>query len=81
MMMAWMEVLCSPHNNPWAYNSVIIEVVVKIQWILPLHTEQAGLAEVGGKGANLARLACAGFPVPDGFLITTQAYRDFYNRQ
>jgi rifampicin phosphotransferase len=56
---------------------VIIEVVVKIQWILPLHTEQAGLAEVGGKGANLARLACAGFPVPDGFLITTRAYRDF----
>jgi pyruvate,water dikinase len=32
---------------------------------------------VGGKGANLARLARAGFFVPGGFLITTQAYNDF----
>ncbi len=32
---------------------------------------------VGGKGASLARLACAGFPVPDGFLIPTAAYLDY----
>jgi pyruvate,water dikinase len=32
---------------------------------------------VGGKGANLARLARAGFPVPEGFVITTAAYRAF----
>ncbi len=36
-----------------------------------------GLALVGGKGTNLARLFQAGLPVPDGFLVTTQAYRDF----
>ncbi len=30
---------------------------------------------VGGKAANLGRLIRAGFPVPDGFVITTQAYR------
>src|SRR5690606_6059277 len=30
---------------------------------------------LGGKGANLARLAAGGFPVPDGFVITTEAYR------
>ncbi len=45
--------------------------------ILPLDSEQASLALAGGKGANLARLKRAGFPVPPGFLITTQAYRTF----
>jgi phosphohistidine swiveling domain-containing protein len=28
----------------------------------------------GGKGANLGELISAGFPVPDGFVITTEAY-------
>src|SRR5438876_5929989 len=31
----------------------------------------------GGKGANLARLARDGFPVPPGFIITAQGYREF----
>lgn len=31
----------------------------------------------GGKGANLARLTSAGLPVPEGFVITTAAYRAF----
>ena len=30
---------------------------------------------VGGKAANLGRLARLGFPVPDGFVVTTGAYR------
>ncbi|TMC01007.1 MAG: phosphoenolpyruvate synthase [Chloroflexi bacterium] len=30
----------------------------------------------GGKGANLGELIRAGFPVPDGFVITTDAYVD-----
>ena len=34
----------------------------------------AELAELGGKGASLARLTAAGFPVPDGFCVTTGAY-------
>ena len=46
-------------------------------WILPLASDQAALALVGGKGANLARLARAGLPVPDGFLIATPAYKAF----
>jgi len=29
---------------------------------------------VGGKGANLGRLTAAGFPVPGGFTVTTEAY-------
>ena len=46
-------------------------------WILPLNSEMAALALCGGKGANLARLARTGLPVPGGFLITTEAYRQF----
>src|SRR2546430_4133509 len=34
----------------------------------------ADLPEAGGKGANLGELRRAGFPVPDGFVITTAAY-------
>ncbi|MDN5914050.1 MAG: phosphoenolpyruvate synthase [Pseudonocardia sp.] len=34
-----------------------------------------GLA--GGKGANLGELVRAGFPVPDGLVLTTDAYRAF----
>lgn len=32
---------------------------------------------LGGKGRSLSRLAGAGFDVPDGFVVTTFAYRDF----
>jgi pyruvate,water dikinase len=45
--------------------------------ILPLHTNNATLALVGGKGANLAKLSQAGFPVPGGLLVTTEAYRNY----
>ncbi len=45
--------------------------------ILRLNHPEATLEEVGGKGASLARLANAGLPVPDGFHITTAAYRRF----
>ena len=45
--------------------------------ILPLASENAALALAGGKGTNLARLAQASLPVPDGFTITTQAYHAF----
>ena len=35
------------------------------------------IATVGGKGANLGRLLRLGFPVPPGFVVTTDAYRAF----
>ena len=35
------------------------------------------LASLGGKGAALLRLTRAGIPVPEGFVITTAAYRAF----
>ena len=34
---------------------------------------------VGGKAENLGRLIRAGFPVPDGFVVTTRAYRAVNN--
>ena len=46
-------------------------------YTLPLSDPKAELAVVGGKGASLARLVNAGLPVPDGFQITTAAYRAF----
>lgn len=45
--------------------------------ILPFSSQDAGLDRVGGKGANLAELTRAGFNVPPGYLITTEAYRAF----
>jgi pyruvate,water dikinase len=44
---------------------------------LSLSHPQADLETVGGKGMSLAKLALAGLPVPDGFHVTTQAYRHF----
>ena len=38
---------------------------------------EATLDTAGGKGANLARLTRAGFDVPPGFIISTEAYRAF----
>ncbi len=42
--------------------------------ILPLNAANTSLATVGGKGLNLGRLAQAGFTVPTGFLVATDAY-------
>jgi pyruvate,water dikinase len=39
--------------------------------------DSSSLPEVGGKGANLGEMSKAGFPVPQGFCITTSAYLDF----
>jgi pyruvate,water dikinase len=36
--------------------------------------DRGAVALAGGKGANLGDLVQAGFPVPDGFVLTTRAY-------
>ena len=46
-------------------------------FILKLSALEATLDTVGGKGMSLAKMARAGLPVPDGFHITTEAYRLF----
>lgn len=40
--------------------------------------EGATADRIGGKGASLARLGAAGFPVPPGFAVTVAAYRRFH---
>ncbi len=45
------------------------------KYILPLNDPGAVIGIVGGKGASLARLVTAGLPVPVGFHITTDAYK------
>jgi phosphohistidine swiveling domain-containing protein len=45
--------------------------------LIPFTSPEATLDTAGGKGANLARLTHAGFPVPPGFIISTEVYRVF----
>src|SRR4051812_43982998 len=47
-------------------------------YVLPFcDIDAASLPLVGGKGANLGVMTRAGFPVPPGFCVTTEAYREF----
>ncbi len=46
-------------------------------YTLPLDDEHATLENVGGKGESLSKMVRAGLPVPDGFHVTTAAYRVF----
>ena len=45
--------------------------------ILPINSPYATLENAGGKGTNLSKLSRAGLPIPDGFIITTDAYHNF----
>jgi len=44
-------------------------------YVISLSDTQATLENVGGKGMSLAKMINAGFPIPDGFHVTTEAYR------
>ncbi|HWJ52991.1 MAG TPA: PEP/pyruvate-binding domain-containing protein, partial [Propionibacteriaceae bacterium] len=45
------------------------------QLVIPISTARHDdLDLAGGKGANLGELFAAGFPVPDGFVVSTAAY-------
>ncbi len=53
---------------------------MKKDYILSFHEiDQKDLALVGGKGANLGEMTKAGFPVPGGFCVTTESYKEFIN--
>src|SRR3990167_3859891 len=39
--------------------------------------DKSDVAYVGGKGANLGEMIQAKFPVPNGFVVTESAYRQF----
>lgn len=45
------------------------------KYVLPLRAPESALSDQAGtKAANLSRLLAAGFPVPDGIIITTAAF-------
>lgn len=46
-----------------------------VVWFSEVDKEDIGV--VGGKGANLGEMTKAGFPVPNGFIVTAQAYFHF----
>lgn len=46
-------------------------------YILPLSSSKTSLESVGGKGLSLSKMIGAGLPVPDGFHVTTAAYKQF----
>ncbi len=46
-----------------------------LAWFKDVGKDEGSL--VGGKGANLGEITQAGFPVPNGFIVTSQAYYYF----
>ncbi len=49
-----------------------------VPYVVPLYdVTRADVSRVGAKAANLGELVLAGFPVPDGFALTTQAFDYF----
>lgn len=49
------------------------------KWFKHIHKDDVAIA--GGKGANLGEMFNAGFPVPPGFVVITDAYREFLKRK
>lgn len=46
------------------------------KYVLWFHEiDKDDVAKVGGKGANLGEMTQAGFPVPNGFVVTSSAYK------
>jgi pyruvate,water dikinase len=67
--------LSTPQRDPQSTPSITDS---EAPFVVGLATSDATkLPLAGGKGANLARLTQAGFPAPDGFVITAAAYRAF----
>ena len=46
-------------------------------YILPFSTQDTSLSILGGKGRSLAKMAQAGFAIPQGYCVTTSAYKHF----
>lgn len=49
-------------------------------YVLSLSDKQSTVETAGGKGQSLTKMINAGFPVPDGFIVTTGAYRSFIDQ-
>ena len=59
----------------WVYG---LDELPKVQRIARTWDDVKGL--LGGKGANLAEMTRIGLPVPPGFVITTEACREYLRR-
>ncbi len=55
-----------------------IDKAKNILWFREIRKEDS--ETVGGKGANLGEMFSADFPVPEGFVITAGAFKDFYSK-
>ena len=51
--------------------------MVNIAWFKDI--SKGDIALVGGKGANLGEMFNAKFPIPSGFVVTSDAYKNFLN--
>jgi pyruvate, water dikinase len=49
-----------------------------VAWFKDLNKDSIAIA--GGKGANLAEMINAGLPVPNGFAVTAQTYKEFIEK-
>ncbi|MGE5102583.1 MAG: phosphoenolpyruvate synthase [Deltaproteobacteria bacterium] len=64
--------------SPQAQASAI-PAVASTEMVVPFaKVRRADVATVGGKGANLGEMTAAGLPVPPGFILTIEAYRQYY---
>ena len=49
-----------------------------VAWFKDLHKDSIPVA--GGKGANLGEIFNVGLPVPPGFAVTAQTYKEYLER-
>ena len=70
-----MTVTLTPQPAPGAVpvNTRFAEMVVPFA-----NVRRTDVSTVGGKGANLGEMTAAGLPIPPGFIVTVEAYGEFY---
>ena len=50
----------------------------RIKWFKDISKDDVEI--VGGKGANLGEMTQAGLPIPPGFVVTAQTYKEFIEK-
>jgi len=53
-------------------------MVKRVMWFSEISKDD--IAYVGGKGANLGEMFRANLPIPEGFVVTAQTYKEFIER-
>src|SRR5512146_3174795 len=79
--MPWLpsvSILCAITRGKEIQMATLAASKARTEYVVPLmelDRQKNGIA--GAKAANLGDLVQAGFPVPDGFVLTTDAFREF----